>query len=762
MAAARILDGEGFIQSVVNNYSRISFNFGATLFTWMQRMAPEIYDAIRAADDESVARFSGHGNAVAQAYNHIIMPLANERDKRTQVVWGIRDFEERFARRPEGMWLPETAVDVASLEALAEQGIAYTILAPHQAKRVRPLGDDEAEWEDVDQESLDKTQPYLAKLPSGRSIALFFYDGPLSRAVAFERLVSDGDEFARRLVEAAGEEREEPRLAHIATDGETYGHHHRFAEMGLAYALEAIESRELALLTNYGEYLEKHPPTMEAEIVEMTAWSCAHGVERWRSNCGCNSGGHDGWNQEWRTPLREALNWLRDQLIQRFESQAGHLLKDPWAARDAYIELVLDRSQARAETWLQEHASRPLDEAERTRALKLLEMQRQAMLMFASCAWFYDDVSGIETQQAMRHAARAIQLAQELNEDGIEARFVEMLSQAQSNLPEQGSGADVYRRYVEPITIDLPKLAAHYAVSCLFHTYDEDAEIGEYRVHRDDIRVLESGRTDLIVGRGRASSSITYESTPFYFAVLHLGEQTVTGGLNLSDDVAAYERLAAEAASLYEQGDFAAMIRFLDERFTDKALSLQSLFRDQQRRAIRVILDPVLEEAEDSYRRIYEGRMSLIHFLKTMGFPLPHRLALAADVALDLELGRALGEESFDAKRARKVLDEAELAGVSFESERLALLMQQTLQRFAADLESAPESEEALDRLHAAIELLQELPFSVDLGSVQNAFFRTVQNLGDESGERRSKLDAIGAALKVRVGQTPARNPEAG
>jgi alpha-amylase/alpha-mannosidase (GH57 family) len=337
-AVSRILDGDDQIADLVNNYSKISFNFGPTLLSWLEENAADVYQAILEADRESQKNFLGHGSALAQAYNHMILPLANRRDRFTQIHWGIRDFEHRFGRKPEGMWLPETAVDLETLDILAELGICFTVLAPYQASRVRRIG--ARNWRDISGGRIDPTMAYEQRLPSGRKIALFFYDGPISRAVAFERLLTRGEHFAQRLVGAFSEKRTWPQLLHIATDGESYGHHHRFGDMALAYALHYIESNDLAHLTNYGEYLEKCPPTHQVEIFEKTSWSCAHGVDRWWSDCGCNSGGRPGWNQAWRTPLRNSLDWLRDNLAPVYEEKARQFLKAPWEARDAYIGVI--------------------------------------------------------------------------------------------------------------------------------------------------------------------------------------------------------------------------------------------------------------------------------------------------------------------------------------------------------------------------------------------------------------------------------------
>ncbi|MCJ7596279.1 MAG: DUF3536 domain-containing protein [Desulfobacterales bacterium] len=372
-AASRILDGKNLIFQMVNNYARMSFNFGPTLLAWMEKNAPDVYAAVLEADLESRKRHSGHGSAIAQAYSHMIMPLADRRDKVTQVRWGISDFEHRFGRRPEGMWLPETAVDLETLDILAEEGIRFTILAQHQAKQVRPIG--ESGWREVGGGKIDPTTAYTLRLPSGRAIALFFYDGAISRSVAFERLLTSGEAFAQRLVSPLSDKRDRPRIIHIATDGESYGHHHQFGEMALAYALNAIESKQLASLTNYGEFLERHPPAFEVEIFENTSWSCCHGVERWRADCGCHSGMNPGWQQAWRAPLRGALDFVRDSLIRIYEQQMSKLISDPWRAREDYIEVILDRSPKSVDAFFARHQDRVLGPAERVEVLKLLEMQ---------------------------------------------------------------------------------------------------------------------------------------------------------------------------------------------------------------------------------------------------------------------------------------------------------------------------------------------------------------------------------------------------
>ncbi|MGE5278718.1 MAG: DUF3536 domain-containing protein, partial [Acidobacteriota bacterium] len=499
-ACSRILDEQERIAAIVNNYARVSFDFGPTLLSWLEEKAPEVYGAVLAADRESRERFSGHGSALAHAYNHMILPLASRRDKSTQASWGIADFTHRFGRPPEGMWLPETAVDLETLDVLAELGIRFTVLAPHQAVRARPF---EGQWVDASDGKIDTTVPYRLRLSSGRSIDLFFYDGAISREVAFGGLLHSGQGFAARLLAGLPETGEAPRLVHAATDGETYGHHHPHGDMALAFALRAIDSGRDALLTNYGEFLEKCPPSSEVEIREYTSWSCAHGVERWRSGCGCATGAHPGWSQAWRAPLREALDQLRDLVAGPFETKARSLFHDPWAAREDYVAVVLDRSAESVSRFLEKHAVRALQPAERVTALKLLELQRHAMLMYTSCGWFFDDIGGIEAVQVLQYAGRVVQLAEELFGGSYEETFLATLSKAKSNRPEDGDGRQVYERQVRPARVDLPKVGGHYAVRSLFESYAAKDRIYCYEVEREDFRLVESGKMRLALGRAR-------------------------------------------------------------------------------------------------------------------------------------------------------------------------------------------------------------------------------------------------------------------
>lgn len=439
---AQILGEDGSIRRVINNYEYVSSDWGPTLLTWLESHHPDTYAAIIEADRASMVRFAGHGVAMAQAYNHTILPLSNRRDKRTQVLWGKADFVHRFGRQPEGMWLPETAVDLESLEVMADAGIQFTVLSPYQAASVL----DEGTWIDVVGGSIDTTVPYEVQLFGGRRIGVFFYNGPLSQEIAFNGLLEDGALLAKRLVQALGEPNGRPRLSHVATDGETYGHHHRHGEMALARAVEELEADPDVELTTYGRFFTEHPPTRVARIIEGTSWSCAHGLDRWRADCGCATGQHPGWNQEWRRHLRDALNHVRDQLIGDFESRGAIVLRDPWDARDHYIEVILGRP---SESFLDEHGRAGANAQQRRLALDLLEIQHRALLMYTSCGWFFDDIGGLESVFVLRQAGRAIALAREALDTDLEPGFLQILELAKSN-QDGRSGRDVYIESVDP------------------------------------------------------------------------------------------------------------------------------------------------------------------------------------------------------------------------------------------------------------------------------------------------------------------------
>jgi alpha-amylase/alpha-mannosidase (GH57 family) len=726
-AASRILDEANRIVRITNNYAGISFNFGPTLLAWLERHAAWVYRAILQADELSRTRFGGHGSALAMAYNHMILPLAHPRDKYTQIFWALVDFRHRFNRAPEGMWLPETAVDLETLDIMAELGIRFTILSPRQAARVRPLNG--RHWSEVVNGNLDPTRAYRLKLPSGRNLAIFFYDSPISNAVAFENLLQNGERFAHRLMGGFRADRRSAQLVHVATDGETYGHHQHRGDMALAYALDTIETNGWARLTNYGQFLEKHPPAWEVIIHENSSWSCPHGIERWRGNCGCRSGRFPHWHQEWRLPLRHALDWLRDFLAPAYEAELGALVKDPWQARNDYIRIILDRSDDSLESYFQHHAKAPLQQNDRIRALKLLEMQRHEMMMYTSCGWFFDDISGIETVQVLQYAGRAVQIAGEVFGKALEPRFEELLSQARSNIPMFGDGCRIYSRFVRPAVVDLEKVAAHYAISSLFEDYPEQAAINCFATRRHDYQCTEAGKAKLAVGRVEITSRISRESSQFYFGLLHLGDHNILCGTSARYEEERYQHLWSELLELFKTADLPNIMKLLSNHFQGAPYSIKSLFRDKQRLIVDRIMDATVDDLLSVYRHMYAPNVPLMRFLKDSGSHPPKALYNAAELVLNHDLFREFGRDPLDAETIRFLLEEADLTDISLDTDTLEFTLRNSLEELAELFAEQPEAYDRLERLTARVEFADTLPFDVNLRKIQDICFGLIDKV---------------------------------
>lgn len=531
---ARLLDDHGATRRTLNNYAHISFNFGPTLLRWLEQHHPQVLGHLREADERSRALHNGHGNALAQAYNHLILPLASARDRRTQLLWGITDFIRRFGRQPEGLWCPETAVDIPTLEALADMGIQFTLLSPYQAVAVRAPG--ARRFENVAGGRIDPTRAYRLKLPRGKSIALFFYDGPTSSAVAFEGLLHDGKRLAERLAGCLPQ-RPEPALVHIATDGESYGHHHRFGEMALAYCIEHLTERMGYQLTSYGAWLAAHPPSWEVKLHRVSAWSCAHGIGRWSEDCGCRT--KPGTHQRWRAPLRSALDFLRDRVTRRFAHDARALFPDPWAARDDYIQVLLDQTTRMQERFLRRHLHLwHLEgiQAERhsnpvyVDALRWMELMRHAMLMYTSCGWFFDDIDGIEGRQILLYADRVLQLGAELGLRGLERPFLRLLEAAESNNPAMGHGRRLFEAVIRPQRVGLLRAAQHLATACLSTGDTQSVPFYTFHFEPERLRRLEPENLRSVIGWGRVRSQITWEEARVLLSACTRPEQRLLTG----------------------------------------------------------------------------------------------------------------------------------------------------------------------------------------------------------------------------------------
>ncbi len=555
---------------------------------------------------------------------------------------------------------------------------------------------------------------------------LFFFDGNISQALAFEELLNSGEAFAKRLLYEFPNDQTTPRLVNVATDGETYGHHHRGGDMALAYALHYIERNGMAKLTNYGQFLENQPPTHEVEIFENSSWSCIHGIERWRSDCGCNSGGRQDWNQAWRAPLRAALDGLRDAVEPAYEKLAEQFLTDPWGARDDYIDVMLDRSPDRVNAFLERHATRPFDSADQTKILQLMELQRHAMLMYTSCGWFFDELSGIETVQVMQYAGRVLQLADQLFSGSFEPEFLERLELAKSNIPEHKNGRIIYERFVRPAMLDSKNVGAHYAISSLFQDTGERSSIYSYSAVMENYRNFQVGTAKLVVGRAKITSKVTGTSTRLCFGVLHLGDHNIACGTGEYRGSQEYEALVKEVSEAFAIADFPRTILLLGKHFGASTYSLSSLFADERRKILNVIMEPTLREAEASYCSIYEHHAPLIRFLQASGMPLPKGLALAAELSLNAKLRREIQQDGFELEVIRPLMEEARLAGANLDETALGLLVAGVVENMSRQLLEQPEDLNRMIRLNKAAKLFRTLPFEINIWKTQNICYNLV------------------------------------
>lgn len=748
--AARILDKVGSISQITNNYSKISFDFGPTLLSWLEQNAPETYHDIIKSDQESQTNFSGHGSAVAGVYNHMILPLANQRDKYTQVLWGIRDFEWRFGRKPEGMALPELAVDLETLDIMAAQGIKFTFLAPHQAKRVRRISSHS--WQEVIHESIDTSMPYRLDLPSGRSLSIFFYNGNIAHAVAFDNLLRNGEEFARRLNTAFSTKSTKPQLVHIVTDGETYGHHHRFGDMALAYAISYLETNLSSQMTNYAEYLEKYPPTFEVEIVESTSWSCFHGVERWRSDCGCQTGGQLGWNQAWREPLRQSLDWLRDKLAPDCEEKTSQFLKDPWLARNEYIEVILNRSPENVQQFLNRNAKRELDKTEKVTVLKLLELQRYSMLMYASDGWFFADISGIESVQNMQYMARAVQLAEELFGEKIESRLLKILEAAKSNLPEYSNGRCIYEEQIKPSVLYLNRVTANYAASSVFEKYPSQTTFYCYTVDIHDYQALQSGKARLATGWAKIASKITLESTELCFAALFYDGHNLNAGVGEYHNDKTRQEMFQKISQAFSANNFSGVNHLIDQGFTPQTYSFESLLPDEQSRFLRRITESTLSELETVYRPIFEQYHYFMPIYARIGNPLLSTVRIPVEFVINADLRHLLTSEAPDLGHVRSLLDEAREWNIKIDTENLGPVLQKTLEDMIVRFGARPEGMSLLNNIVALMELGTSFPLPINPVKIQNIYYKILHNLPLQLTETwATKFTSLGHLLSIRV-----------
>jgi alpha-amylase/alpha-mannosidase (GH57 family) len=753
-ALAQIVDSYGHAERLVNNYTLLNFNFGPTLLSWMEVQDPVTYGRILEADRLSARARNGHGNAIAQAYNHAILPLCSERDRVTQVRWGISDFRSRFGRDPEALWMPETACNNATLGTLIDHGMKYAILSPYQAERVRPLGREE--WTSVADGSIDPGIPYLYlhRDGSGRSIALFFYDGPAARSIAFEGALATSKALVSRLGEAGGGD---GRLVHVATDGESYGHHTRFGDRTLAYALAVEAPARGFSVTNYGAFLEANPPTMEVEVKpgpngEGTAWSCAHGVGRWHRDCGCRAGGEEEWNQAWRTPLRNAFDFLRDEVARHFANMGGDIFRDPWAARDAYID-VLRGTAASREEWLHGQAARPLSQLEQERALTLLEMTRNAMLTYTSCGWFFAEVSGIETVQVMKYAGRVLDLMDELDLENPRNRFLEILSEAQSNIRDMGNGADVFRHFVDPLRASPSRVAAHLGILGLVEEGEQSAEAVGYRFWRTSFRKQKHGRLSLATGRFRLEDKHTGKGYDYAVASIHFGGvdfycvlKGFPGGHRFSASV-------SRLWSNFRTAPLPLLLRTLQEEFGPEEYGLESVLAEGRWRVSQLVFGDLVKSFADQYLLLYEKNQRVLEMLQEAGFELPKELMAAAEFTL----GRRFEEEIRKAQRSRdprhyqraiEIEAEVERHGYRIDRSATSVLFDEMVAEAVDEAVRDPSAQRFLQAA-SLVDLARKLRADSDLDRAQEILYAALEGRPKWPEEIRWLIHSLGFSSTV-------------
>ena len=746
--ASRILNKEGVITNIINNYSKISFNFGPTLLSWMEQNDGETYEAILEADKLSSETFNGHGSALAQVYNHMIMPLATSRDKETQIIWGIRDFAHRFNRLPEGMWLAETAVDTESLELLAKHDIKFTILAPRQAKAFRKIGD--AQWT-TNEKGVDTRRPYLYQLPSGRTIVLFFYDGDISQSVAFNGLLNDGHKLAERLIESF-DNSTEPQLCHVATDGETYGHHHKHGDMALAFCLDYIESSSTVKLTNYSHFLSNCPPSYEIQIHEDSSWSCVHGVERWRNDCGCNTGGKPNWNQSWRKPLRETLDWLHDELAKIFEKEGSAMFKDPWLARNDYVNVILRRHDESIRKFMRDHCSQTVDPPQ---VLRLMEVQRNAMLMYTSCGWFFDEVSGIETIQIMQYACRAMQLMSQTSEVNLELEFRKRLESIPSNVPSLANASNVYTRFVLPSRINLQRVGMHYAVASIFEEDMESFPVFNYTTSSDIFIRKEAGEQKLVLGVTKVRSNVTRSEKKFAFAVIYMGKHNIIGNISLDMEEERFASMQARMIAAFEEARLGDVIGLMQTYFGPEKYTIWQLFQDEKRKVFNFITHQSMLDLEESLRRIYNRDYPLVMALSNNGIPIPNAYRTSFEYILNADLLKCFQTERINIHLLERVISELVKWDLQIEDpgkvERLAgESIFKEIKRIAAERESLKR----IDRLNRLFPLMVKFNLRPNLYRSQNLYFEISKDNADNdsrSPEWLNQFTLLGENMGVKV-----------
>ncbi|MBI4387546.1 MAG: DUF3536 domain-containing protein [Candidatus Omnitrophica bacterium] len=670
-SVARVLDERNYIVDIVNNFEGINFNIGPTLMSWLKEKHPGTYHRIIDADKRSLLIHHGHGNAIAQVYNHMIMPLANRKDKVTQIKWGLEDFRHRFGREPESIWLPETACDEETLEVLVDHGIKYIVLEPGQAGAVRNFK--EEKWHDVSNGKIDPKKPYRCFLKNRpeRYIDIFFYDGPISRAAAFGDLLFDAKHFMNR-IEGAKSESEPVQLIHIATDGESFGHHKVFGDRALAYLISVEAPKRGFKTVNYGEFLENHPPQYVVrpyfgEDGAGTSWSCSHGIKRWEDHCGCRGVGPAEWTQHWRKPLREALNWLRDELSNIFEQEGSQYLKDVWHARDEYIQVILDRSEENVARFFGKHAKKELVKLDITRVLKLFEMERHAMLMYTSCGWFFTDLSGIETIQIIQYAARAIELAEDITNRPLEEKFLERLELTKSNVTQLKDGRVIYEKFIRPSKASFPHVVSFYGIDSIFKEYIDKQNIDLYCFKLQILHQHKEVYGDITLNLGivKIQSTITLEEQELVFTVLQFGAYDFRSSIKPLQETPDFENVERDLFDEFHSSHIIELIKKIDKHFGEKHFSLKDIPLEWRIKIISMLTKESIAKINEAYDRLYEDNRRMNEIYRSINLPIPDEIRYAVEYTLGRRIIEAIEELAqfrFDIRKAPRLYKLTEIA----------------------------------------------------------------------------------------------------
>ena len=703
---ARIVDDTGRVEHIVNNYEHLSFNIGPTLLAWLEVHAPDTYERILDAD----ARTTG---AIAQAYGHMILPLASPADQRTQVRWGLADFEHRFNRPAAGMWLPEAAVNDDVLAVLVDEGVRFTILAPSQAEV--PDG----------AEPVDTSKLYRWSHPdgSGRSIDIVFYDGGLSHAAAFELSGLSSQAFVDRVLGAAN-----GGLTTLATDGETFGHHHRWADRLLAHALTVEAPARGIEVVNVAGWVAENEPVGEIAIRE-SAWSCAHGVGRWRDDCGCSTGGQPGWNQRWRAPLRAALDGLRGRLTEVVERRGPTVLRDPWAARDDYLPVVMGWQSP--DDFAAAHIV-----GDRVEAFTLLEAMRHAMAMYTSCGWFFNDLAGIETLQVLRYAARVIDLLEELGEEGAEGSFVEALSQAESNDPAEGDGARIWARHVVPSRVGADRVVAHLALRELLENRPAPERVAAFGVEVLDHDHADRGALALCSGHIRLTHRRTGRVTEHVYAALHLGGLEVVGSTRPVDPRCDADALSILRTAFGKGAPVTTLLRLVGDGFGPNEFGLESALPDAAEQIVESAARTLADRFAAAYSRLFEDHEHTLVALARAGYQLPAELRAPGELALarrlEAEVAAQAGSlDPADYAVAVSIARQAQESGLTIDTPAARAMIARLLDRAVAAAVAQPLRPDGSEAALAVLEVSRELGLTLDIERAQELVHDAVQSLPD-------------------------------